>query len=589
MTNSVSTKFNRRTVLQGAGVSALGLAGAALLGCGGSTEAPKTAQSGAGAGVPAAQRGDGVADTLQLSAPVAQGTRLPGGTFVQPTTSTFTQHDPHTALGGAIYHVIGEKGIEPHPVTNKLLPHVLTSWEVADPSGTTLVFKVKPGLKIHNKPPWNGREFNAEDVAWNMERIGGLYAERLKIPNASFQRATMVGNIQKAQAVDSQTVKVTLSRPNSSFFSGLMDTRVPFAPREMDDIGWSDPMKMGGIGPFQVSEWVKDQKMNFKKNNEYFRPNEPSFDNFNYLVIPDRTATVAAFLGNQIQLLDGGTQQEIEAVKKAKPDALLYTWVDSNWNHLRPSVEYAPFKDFRVRKAISLAIDYAALNDGFYGPGWAYQASVHPGFEEGWKPGKVKTLPGFNPNTKTADRAEAQKLLAAAGFPNGKGIDIQVDFINSADLLRQNSERFQGQMATAFPEMKVTLKPYPDSASFAVPQAKGDFKTVMYVITAANDAVIDMTSQYYTDGSRNYGHFSDKNLDALLDKAQVELKRDNRDKIMDEFQNRFMTEWMPMYVLCAQPRRPLVQPNIGGYDTSAGTWYGYGSLTKVNRWFYVNK
>ena len=38
----------------------------------------------------------------------------------------------------------------------------------------------------------------------NLERIGGLYAERLKIPKASFQRATMVGNIQKAQATDKQ-------------------------------------------------------------------------------------------------------------------------------------------------------------------------------------------------------------------------------------------------------------------------------------------------------------------------------------------------------------------------------------------------
>lgn len=575
---------SRRHILKGIGVASLGLASAALLGCGGNTG---TMTAG---GADTKRIGAGVVDSLALSAPVAQGKRREGGTFVQVATNTFTQHDPHTALGGNIYHVIGEKGLEPHPVTNKILPHVLTSWEVADPSGTTLVFKVHPGLKIHNMAPWNGRQFTAEDVAWNMERIGALYADRLKIAASSFQRASMVANITKAQAVDPSTVKVTLSKPNGSFFNGLMDTRVPFAPREMDDVGWGDPLKMGGIGPFQVAEWVKDQKMGFKKYPGYFRPGEPHFDNFNYTVIPDRTAQVAAFLSNQLQFLDSGTKSEIDQVLKAKPDTLLYTWVDSNWNHLRPSVEYAPFKDFRVRKAISLAIDYAEINDGFYGPGWAYQASVHPGFVEGWKPDKVKKLPGFNPETKAADRAEASKMLSAAGFPNGKGLDIQVDFIDTgAPLLRENSTRFQGQMATVFPEMKVVLKPYPDSGSFAVPQAKGEFKTVMYVITAANDAVIDMTSQYYTNGSRNYGHFSDKGLDTLLDKAQVELNVDNRIKLMDEFQTRFMNEWMPMYVLCAQPRRPMLPPNIGGYDTSAGTWYGYGSLTKVGRWFYVDK
>ena len=56
----------------------------------------------------------------------------------------------------------------------------------------------------------------------------------------------MVAKLVKAQATDPTTVKVTLSKPNSSFFNGLMDTRVPFAPKEMDDIGWADPLKMGG-------------------------------------------------------------------------------------------------------------------------------------------------------------------------------------------------------------------------------------------------------------------------------------------------------------------------------------------------------
>jgi ABC-type transport system substrate-binding protein len=221
----LGTALTRRQVVEGMGLGALGLAGAALLGCGGRSEQAKPTTD--ASGVTTAARGDGVSDTLPLTAPKAQGKKRTGGTFIQPTTSTYVQHDPHTALGGAIYHVIGEKGIEPHPVTNELLPHVLTSWEVADPSGTTLVFKVKQGLKIHNMAPWNGREFNAEDVAWNMERIGGLYADRLKIPKASFQRATMVGNIQKAQAIDPYTVKVTLSKPNSSFFAGLMDTPCP--------------------------------------------------------------------------------------------------------------------------------------------------------------------------------------------------------------------------------------------------------------------------------------------------------------------------------------------------------------------------
>jgi hypothetical protein len=46
---------------------------------------------------------------------------------------------------------------------------------------------------------------------------------------------------------------------------------------------------------------------------------------------------------------------------------------------------------------------------------------------------------------------------------------------------------------------------------------------------------------------------------------------------------------MPMYVLCAQPRRVAIPADVGGYETTAGTWYGYGSLTKVCRWFFMDK
>ena len=110
-----------------------------------------------------------------------------------------------------------------------------------------------------------------------------------------------------------------------------------------------------------------------------------------------------------------------------------------------------------------------------------------------------------------------------------------------------------------------------------------------YTITSVPDAVLGFTSQYHSKGSRNYGRFNAPELDTLMDKAIVELNRDARTKMLDEAQQKFMDDWMPMYVLYAQPVKNMIQGNIGGYDTSAGTWYGYGSLTKVNRWFYVNK
>ena len=583
--------ISRRRVLEGMSVGALGLAGAALIGCGGGGN-----QAAGGGGNPVASTATTVAGSTQggglpMTAPKVAGNPKPGGTWTSGVTSTYKQHDAHTALATNIYHHIGDKGIEPHPVTNKLLPHILASWEVADPSGTTLTFKVNPNVTVHNVAPFNGRQFDAEDVAFNLTRIGGLTAEKEKIPLGSFQRASMVQNIVKAEAVDKTTVKVTLSRPNNAFFNGLSENRVPFMPKEVVDIGFKDPMKLAGTGPFMMSEFVNDQRMVYKKNPAYakFRPNEPYFDQHTQIVIPDTAGLEAAFMSGQTQIQAAPTPDKIAQFKKAKPDANLYTWVDQNWQHIRPSVTYEPFKDFRVRKGLFMIGDYKAMADGYYTDGWGYQAALNPMFPEAWGPDKVKTLPGYNPDTKEKDRAEGIKMLAAAGYPNGKGLDFEIIFQNPSDVNKENATRFQSQVSAALPDIKFRLRPYADSASFSTPQAEGKFQILAYTITSVPDAVLELTSQYHSKGSRNYGKFNAPDLDALLDKAIIELDNNKRTAMLDEAQKKFMDEWMPMYVLYAQPVKMMVQGNVGGYDTTAGITYGYGTNTKVCRWYYVDK
>ncbi len=575
-------RISRRHILRGTGIAAFGLASAAILGCRGTggqnSSAPATeSKSGTGKSV------------LPLEAPVAQGKQRSGGVFTQATGFTYQQHDSHIAGATNVWHVIGERALEPDPITAKVLPHVVTSWEVADPTGLQLVLKVRPGIKMHGVAPWNGRDFTAADVAWNLTRLGGLTAQQEKIPLSNFQRASMVANMTKADAVDAQTVKVTLSRPNSAFFNGLTENRTPMMPKEILDVGFKDPMKWGGIGPFQISGWQDAVHMTYRRFDQYFRPNEPSFDSVVFQVIPDAAAQMAAFIGGQLQMISAPKQSDIQTIKRGRPDALLYTWIDSNWAQMRPSMNYGPFKDFRVRRAIFLATDRAAISDGYYGPGWAYQLILNPGFPEAWSPDKVRALPGYNPETRAKDQGEAAQLLSAAGFPNGKGMDFGLGFQGPSDNHKENAVRFQGQMLTQFPEMKVTLRPTSDNAAFTLVETTGKFDMVVRTITAVPDAVLEATSQVHTKGSRNYGHFSEPALDGILDKAIVELNQVARTALLEDFQTKFVSEWLPMNVLHTNPVRNMVQNNIGGYDKTAGTWYGYSSSSKLGRWFFVDK
>ena len=126
----------------------------------------------------------------------------------------------------------------------------------------------------------------------------------------------------------------------------------------------------------------------------------------------------------------------------------------------------------------------------------------------------------------------------------------------------------------------------PSSDSTSVPA--GTFQTVAYVITAVPDPVLELISQYRTGGSRNYGKFSNPELDAILGKTAGELNADARTKLFDEFQQKWITDWRPMIVCHANAVKTMVQGNVAGYDKSAGVWFGYRSTQEIRLRYLVD-
>ena len=126
--------------------------------------------------------------------------------------------------------------------------------------------------------------------------------------------------------------------------------------------------------------------------------------------------------------------------------------------------------------------------------------------------------------------------------PNGKGLSFD---ITPSSTTTDHGLRAQSYWQDAFPDANITHKALGPGAAFANAQAEGRFDMVAYVITAAPDAYIDMESQYGTEGSRNYGKFSNAELDAILAKAAGELNMDARTKLFEEFQQKWITDWRP--------------------------------------------
>jgi peptide/nickel transport system substrate-binding protein len=216
---------------------------------------------------------------------------------------------------------------------------------------------------------------------------------------------------------------------------------------------------------------------------------------------------------------------------------------------------------------------------------WALTGALVPGFPEALTADQLKAYPGFDASKKAQQIAEAKQLLTAAGITNLE-MKLLPGSATPTDEWFENAVRSKDQIEKALPTVKVTVTPPADTAAYAQLQAAGDFDLVSYTITTLPDQVLELTSQFHTTGSRNYGKFSDPEADSILDRALTTLDADARSKLTKDFQDKLLTDWLPVVHFYVNPDVRLVDPRfhlendeeqIGPWNPG-GTGYGGQSL-----------
>src|SRR6266700_2447257 len=99
----------------------------------------------------------------------------------------------------------------------------VAAWDIPG-DGTEFIFKINPNAKFSNKPPSNGRNFTAEDLAWNIMRNAG----KLDPAHAAeYQRSTTMYPVDHVDVVVQFTAKAVMSKPSSTFLAGLTEAHNP--------------------------------------------------------------------------------------------------------------------------------------------------------------------------------------------------------------------------------------------------------------------------------------------------------------------------------------------------------------------------
>src|SRR5579884_1892939 len=443
-----SRRTSRRHVLHSGVIGGAALAVAA---CGGSKGGQKQAAGGTTQG----QAGNaGVIDgikPMQLR-PVNNKPIKEGGTFGwYMGADTHRTNDPERNIGVSIWNLIGDRGVsvDANDLT-KVNPQLIEKWEMPDPN--TVIFHLRQNVFTHDKPPSNGRMLTTEDLAYNILRMGARIDPSKRV---EYPRANQFDSIDNVEVADTNTVKLSLKQPDSTLIRSFADIRAQIAPKDfVEQVGFDDPVKAVATGPFMITEYVLSDHETYKKFPKYWQKGLPHFDAINGRAIGDRASAVSAFINGQLNHFAGYLPPDETAIKGVRHDALFYKYPGSTWDHFRFNVTRPFFKDFRVRKAVQLAIDYKTLGDAG-NPGWQYTGPLQSNFPEAWKPDKIAEQPGYNPNTKQQDIAEAQKMMEAAGFPKGEGLDFKVSIFQSTGRTYENGVRLKDQLAKVFPGMKM--------------------------------------------------------------------------------------------------------------------------------------
>lgn len=333
--------------------------------------------------------------------------------------------DPHLATIGFEQVIIGAlfEGLTALDERTSLpVPAAAESWTTS-PDGLTWTFHLRAGLLWSNGEPLTAGDFVASwqrvlNPAVAAEGAGYLYVIR----NAEDYNAGRVKDFSAVgvAAPDDRTVVVTLAHPVPYLASlAALPSWYPVNPRTLAKYGaldqhgadWTRPGNLVGNGAYVLEEWSPNARLVVVRNARHRDAPRAALERIVFFPIENPAVEERNFRAGQLHLTANLPVTKVAAWRQSDAARLRVDPI-AQANFLRFNTTRAPFGDPRVRRAFALAISRDLL------AGTVLQASRMPA--------RSLTPPGTGAYTACAsvptDFASARRLLAEAGFPEGRGL-----------------------------------------------------------------------------------------------------------------------------------------------------------------------
>ena len=329
--------------------------------------------------------------------------------------------------------------------TQEVVGDLAESWELS-PDGKQYTFRIREGINWHDGTP-----FTVDDIIYSMHRYGnpcnatgrsGLwrnYAVRMEVVDVVEKADCTPTNADDVvTAVDDNTIRYNLAFASGAFIKFLAVDYVKILPRhlledESVDLNQGEHVvaSNAGTGPFILEEYRSGNSYFVNKNPNYFKEGRPYFDRIEHYIITQPATLMAQVEARQIDMANAGSTNleapeyyELERITNG--DYVAHDIKAGGNFGLMLNVKREPFDNHLVRRAIYLAVDRQKVDERAFGGAGVTHC---PLMDLAHTNDVCTTWPGLRPKDTPEgqeDIAEAQRLMAEAGYPDGFEVQYTV-------------------------------------------------------------------------------------------------------------------------------------------------------------------
>src|SRR5881628_521669 len=361
----------------------------------------------------------------------AQETPRRGGVLLAAIAADAPSLDPHQEQTFATMQLVAPLystliQIDPYSYP-KIIGDAATEWKIA-PDGLTYTFKIRPGIRFHDGSP-----LTAADVKATYDKI--------IFPPAGVRsiRKNTYSAMSSVEAPDPDTVVFKLKFPSASLLGNLASPWNVIYPKKHLD---KDPnffkTNVVGSGPFKFKHYTRGSTFEGERNPDYFVKDRPYLDGYKFFISPETSVRAAALRSGRAWIeFRTMPEAEVDAIKKTLGDKVVVQETPGTGLFgIAINNTVKPFTDVRVRKALTLAFDRYTASRVLYPLASLRDVGglMRPATEWAMSEVELQKFPGFGRDMEK-NRAEARRLLAEAGYPNGfklalKNRNVKVPYID---------------------------------------------------------------------------------------------------------------------------------------------------------------